>query len=473
MKRSGQANRRSVTQRAGQRIGTFFLVLILATWGAAIPRRVYAEQPTFDPPLGPELQRGLQRPAPPRTPEVLAAAATASGANTVLELPPTADTYVALGRPTQNFGGDTLFLGYNNVGDQFGTQRTFIRFDIAGNIPSVATIQSARLRLHLSFASPNADVPMNTLVQRVTSTWDETLLTWNNQPSGTDERPGVAVGNALDWVEWDVTDLVAGWSNGTFSNNGLLIIGDEQVQERERAFYARETTTTFFPRLVIDYTTPQDLEAPIVTVEPLPGYVSRSFTVAWRGSDPGGSGIAHYDVQYRVNGGDWVNWQTNVTTTAAEFPAGQNGQHLEFRARGVDRAGNVEGYGNPEAATVVDTEPPAAQVQALPTIVHTNTLTITWRGTDNGGSGIQYFDVRYRMNEGTWVAWQQQTITTTAVFTTATDALYDFEARAVDNRGQVEPFHNVSEARVIVDAFAPFVVPSSWLPFVSSETPTQ
>ena len=464
------------TPNTWRRLHIFSALLCGLLWlmpVASQPVAAQDAQPTADPKLEQELQRGLHRTAPYREPEVLASAAAVGAANTVLELPPMADTYVASGRPNQNFGADSLFLGYNNVGDRFGAERVLVRFDIAGNIPSGATINSAKLRLRVSLSSPNPDTAMNTQVGRPTSTWDETGVTWSNQPSITGQRSGTSVGSAQDWVEWDVTDFVRGWVNGNFSNNGLLIQGDEQVQERERIFYARETNTNFFPRLVVDYTTPQDKEPPIVTVDPLPNYVSRSFTVSWHGSDRGGSGIAHYDIQYRVNEGDWVNWLSNIISTTAEFSGGQNGQHLAFRARGVDKVGNIEAFGNPEASTIVDTDPPSVAMQPLPTIVHTNTLTITWSGNDNGGSGIQYFDVRYRVNSGDWTTWQQQTVATSAVFTATTDAIYQFEVRAVDNRGQVQEYTGTPQVTVIVDAVAPFIEPISWLPIVASVTPTE
>lgn len=441
--------------------------------GMNTPTYAQTIQPPIDPKLVAELQRHLHRTAPFREPEVLAAAAAVGTANTVLELPPVADTYVASGRPSQNFGADSLFLGYNNVGDRFEIERVLVRFDIANNLPPNATINSAKLRLHTSLANPSDDPAMSTQVGRATQAWDEAAVTWSNQPGITDQRVGTAVGNSQDWVEWDVTDFVRGWVASNFSNTGLWVLGDERVQERERVFYARETNTNFFPRLVIDYTTPQDREPPIVTVDPLPNYVSRSFTVSWHGNDRGGSGIDHYDIQYQVNGGSWVNWLSNVTNTAAEFSGGQNGQHIAFRARGVDKVGNSEAFGNPEASTTVDTDPPTVQLQALPTIVNTKTLTITWSGNDNGGSGIQYFDIRYRVNQGEWVSWQQQTIATSAVFTATIDAFYEFEVRAVDNRGQVQEYTGTPQLAVMVDAVAPFIVPGNWLPVVANPTTTQ
>lgn len=91
-------------------------------------------QDTDEPP------RETAREAPPRQPVVL----EQNGPNTILQLPPLADTYIASERPNQNFGSDALFLGFNLVGgDNYGAERMLLRFDIANNIPEGAVINSA------------------------------------------------------------------------------------------------------------------------------------------------------------------------------------------------------------------------------------------------------------------------------------------------------------------------------------------
>ncbi len=419
-----------------------------------------------------ELARGLQRTAPLRTPQVLEQDRLATGAlRTVVELPAIADSYIASARPNQNFGSDSLFLGYNFFGDNFGAQRLLVRFDIAGNLPENAIINDARLRLRLSFASPTNDAPMNTVLRRLASDWSETGVTWNSEPEWTAVDDRTRVGSAPDWYEWNVGPEVQLWVDGT-PNYGVEIIGDERVQQRERAFYSRETNTNFFPRLVVDYTVQTDRSPPSVTINPLPPLVGRNFTVSWSGTDPGGSGIAYYDVEYRINGGDWVAWLSEVTETSAEFSDGRNGQRLEFRVRGVDNAGNQEPFGDAEAATTVDTQPPTTQVNPLPAIVGVTSFTVSWAGTDSG-AGIQYYDVRFRVDRGEWQLWQQQTTATSALFTAPGDGLYEFEARAVDNRGQVEDFTGQPEASTIVDTQPPFVRPAFWLPvlFIEAAAP--
>jgi hypothetical protein len=416
---------------------------------------------------GPPSPRLREREAPTREPEILEQIITPEGpVNTVIKLPAEADAYIASEWSQQNFGTDALYLGYNLVGDpSFGAERMLLRFDVTGNIPRGAVVNDAQLRLHLSYSSPSDDAPMPTHLRQTLSAWEELTVTWNLEPTWGPVRAENEVGSAITWYEWDVTELVEEWVARTAEEHGVEILCDERVQQRERAFYSRETTNSLYPRLMVDYTDFNDTEAPTVTVDSLPTFVGRDFTVSWSGKDPGGSGIASYDVQYRVDGGDWVDWLVDVTFSSAVFAAGQDGKFYEFRARGEDRAGNVEQFGPSEASTTVDADPPATVVDSLPTITRTTTFTVSWTGEDEG-SGIHYYDTRYRFNRGTWVLWQDHTLVTATTFTAMKDGVYDFEARAVDEVGNREMFTAEPEASIIVDAEPPFVEPKEWLPLI-------
>ncbi|HBY99046.1 MAG TPA: hypothetical protein DEP84_34705 [Chloroflexi bacterium] len=393
---------------------------------------------------------------PERTPAVLSTQTLSPAeVRTVVEFAPSADTYIASNRPGSNFGSATgLFLGYNLVDSNYGAERTLLRFDALGTLPKGVIINSARLRLYLGNSNPPNDAPMGTVLRRLASSWTEGSVTWNTQPTWGGIRASTDVGSSLGWYEWDITDLVDDWIQGDQPNYGLEIIGDERVQQRERVFYARETSTALYPRLVVDYTA--DTLPPIVTVNPLPAYSPATFTVSWSGHDQGPAGIAYYDVQYRVDAGSWVSWLNQVTFTSAQF-TGQNGRVYQFRARGVDTAGNVEAFGDAEAQTTVDTIAPSVHVSPLPPVTNAPSFTVRWSGEDNpGGSGIQFYDVQYRIDGGPWVLWQRTTATS-ATFVPPASGRYEFEARGVDNASNYELFTFQPEARILVDRIAPTV----------------
>lgn len=409
-------------------------------------------------PVEPRPPRRLERAAPQRGPIVLERTETAGGVvHAIVHLPAEADTYVASGWPEQSFGLDPLYLGYDQMED-FAAQRVLLRFDIVNNIPGGAVINDARLRMHLNYSLPEDDAPMHTVGRQLFSPWAETTVMWGSLPTWGPVRTEARIGSDLLWYEWNVTGLVRDWASRDHENHGMEIVGDERVQQRERAFYARETTTSLYPHLIVDYTDYDDEVPPAVRVNPLPDYVVPDFSVSWTGDDHGGSGVTSYDVQYRVNGGEWIDWQTDVTYETAEFTGGEDGRTYEFRARGEDRARNVGRFGDAEASTTVDSEPPMSQVDALPSPISERVFTVSWNGHDHG-SGIWYFDLRYRLNGGDWVPWQQQTLASSATFVAMLDGTYDFEVRAVDRLGLEEAFTGSPEASTRVDARVPFGQP--------------
>ncbi len=441
-----------------------------------------------------------RQPAPDRQPTVLRRDAEPDGAlNTVVELPAIADAYIASGRPDDNKGSGPLYLGYSDDGsDSFGAQRILLRFNV-DSIPDTANINDARVRLYLFGARPSDDGDMRTVMRRLDSEWDEFLVTWNTEPAWAAVRDDTFVGSTPQFYEWEITDLVESWVAGEFPNYGIEIEGDERpAPARERYFRARNNDR-FFPRLIVDYDESSDERAPQVSVEPLAEFNDRSFEVEWGGDDVGSSGIDYYDVQYRVaaageedDDAGWVDWQFGTEETSEEFTEGQNGRRYEFRARGVDNAGNVEPFGDAEAATVVDTRAPVATITGPSGIIRNvsnddddgdgdiddnNTFRVTWEGLDSDGrsnnvrvegSGIDYYDVQYRINDGDWILWQNNTEANNAPFLPREDdAVYYFEARAVDRRGLAEPFRNVPEASVALDRQAPFIEPQLQLPIVA------
>lgn len=87
-----------------------------------------------------------------------------------------------------------------------------------------------------------------------------------------------------------------------------------------------------------------ETELPESVIEPLPPYLRHDapFTVHWAGSDPGGSEIVSYDVEFRLNSNEWLQWLTGYEGESAVFnPIGAAGTTYEFRSRATDQAGSV------------------------------------------------------------------------------------------------------------------------------------
>jgi hypothetical protein len=84
-----------------------------------------------------------------------------------------------------------------------------------------------------------------------------------------------------------------------------------------------------------------DAGPPTSSVSPLPGTESSAnFTVSWSGQDdPGGSGIASFDVFVSDNGGPFTPFLTGTTQTSATF-TGASGHRYTFFSVATDNVGN-------------------------------------------------------------------------------------------------------------------------------------
>jgi hypothetical protein len=180
-----------------------------------------------------------------------------------------ADASVRQGSATSNFGTAAT----NNIASGSGAnRRLYTRFDLSvcsPTIPSTATIRLAMLRVYLS-ALPSTCRTVD--VFRVTTTWTETGLTWNNQPFGTTtNNPASSLasdtfsvgtptgcGNRVAGYLTDatVTTDVAAWVAGSASNFGWMLRDDVEgaASTVTSTYSAKELgTVAQVPQLVVTY----------------------------------------------------------------------------------------------------------------------------------------------------------------------------------------------------------------------------
>jgi YVTN family beta-propeller protein len=89
---------------------------------------------------------------------------------------------------------------------------------------------------------------------------------------------------------------------------------------------------------------PGELVPPVSAMDPLVDMQPRAWwLVKWSGVDTG-SGIDHYELQYKAGvQGPWHYWRSNAMTQAL-FTEGVPGETYYFRVRAVDKLGNSEGF---------------------------------------------------------------------------------------------------------------------------------
>ena len=133
--------------------------------------------------------------------------------------------------------------------------RTFLKYDISG-IPIGAKIISAKMRVYDCFQNTNA-ASGTTNIARITTDWDDSSVSWNNQPSweGKYLADDVTPPGLNTWSDWDITSLVQLWVDGTYPNYGVYIVNNNEGDSKKNwkiynHFYSDES---YWSYLEIDY----------------------------------------------------------------------------------------------------------------------------------------------------------------------------------------------------------------------------
>jgi TGF-beta propeptide. len=164
-----------------------------------------------------------------------------------IELSSVKDAFVRSGIPTLNYGTEQLMVvGYRkDLGEKF---RSFIQFD-ANVIPVNASIKSAKLKLYNTSINTNEH---QIGVYTAAAPWDETGITWVNQPAIKDI---VAVQNIKEtgYTEIDVTEKVIEWYEGREANYGFIIKAMSESYAQSESFLTRESSINK-PIIEVKYT---------------------------------------------------------------------------------------------------------------------------------------------------------------------------------------------------------------------------
>ncbi|UCH78668.1 MAG: DNRLRE domain-containing protein [Candidatus Coatesbacteria bacterium] len=130
--------------------------------------------------------------------------------------------------------------------------RGLIEFSL-GSI-SGATIISAKLDLWIALPNPTN---YNFGVYRVTASWSETSVTWNNQPAHNATaydtiRISGSVGGPYTW---DVKNLVQQWASGTYPNYGLMVKRVDMNNPTNWPYFCSSdhSNSSYRPRLTVEY----------------------------------------------------------------------------------------------------------------------------------------------------------------------------------------------------------------------------
>lgn len=394
--------------------------------------------------------------------------------NATVQLPASQSAFISSGQPNSNFAGlSTVNLGWNQ--GTYDAMRVLVQFDL-GPLPSNAQINAATFYINQSLVNPSNDgSAMDFRAQFMQRSWNAGSVTWNNANYlGGDSLPLGSVPPVIGWVSGGATDVVKAWDSGR-SNYGLLITGDETPsRNRWRQFYSR-SIPQFAPYILVNYSANCDTAAPVSNMGALKSFELAEFLAKWSAFDPDqsgckASGVAWYNVRYRINSGSWTNWKNQTSSTQNYFKGwAPNGATVEFQVQAADRAGNL-GAWSPVVSTRVDSEPPVASVNPLPEFTVSPNFAVTWSGTDNL-SGIAHYNLQIRKNGGDWQTVLSETNATSYQVTgSQLGDTFEFRVQAVDTVGNTQPWSANAQATttifdkpiaVMADFDPPVVKPTS------------
>lgn len=170
-----------------------------------------------------------------------------------LSLLPFQDTYVSEWYNTENFGNNiALYISqYLQPGDDY---RSLLQFDLRA-IPAISTIEKAVLELTM-YRNETQDIPVTISVHRLLGSWNQFSVSWINQPPAykiPDATITIDNSTPLGKIYIDITELVKGWYDGSIPNNGLLLKGNEAMNDLIGFRSTRFEDSSTWPILHINY----------------------------------------------------------------------------------------------------------------------------------------------------------------------------------------------------------------------------
>lgn len=206
--------------------------------------------------------------------------------------------------------------------------RSLIQFDLSG-IPANAFINSATLSLYFNptseegkhYCFPHSN---SSYLERITSNWNETTVTWNNQPTTTSQNRvslGGTTSSTQSFTNINVKQLIIDSRNNPATSFGFMLRLQQEHKFKKLIFASSDNTTAAIrPKLTITYTVPAPINGghpmarldggqTITSLNIFPNPVSEIATIQL--PDEAGNGVAKVEV-FNILGKLCNGMETNV-----------------------------------------------------------------------------------------------------------------------------------------------------------------
>ncbi|PYG84993.1 hypothetical protein LY28_03351 [Ruminiclostridium sufflavum DSM 19573] len=165
------------------------------------------------------------------------------------------DVYIDSSRPDKNFSKSNVIWVGKKEDDTI--QRSLLKCDLSF-IPQGSKIISSNLNIYLDYDPSEMELEETITPYAITDSWEVSKVTWNNQPSVSNNIRGAATSLSIEgYYSFVITDFVERWVNRGYPNNGLELKADEVSIDNSKRFVSCDEKLidkqTFKPVFVIQY----------------------------------------------------------------------------------------------------------------------------------------------------------------------------------------------------------------------------
>jgi hypothetical protein len=162
-----------------------------------------------------------------------------------VQVTPTDDVYISQFFPNKNFGKlTTLLTGkYLQSNDAY---RSLLKFDLAGAVPPGSIILDAVLKL-LVYRKDKTNtqlLPQTVNVYANASNFSQSTVTWNNAPELNPTRYSINIedSDVNNFISIDITSIVISWFHNIVPNNGITLVGMDNIVDSIIGYRSTEWT---------------------------------------------------------------------------------------------------------------------------------------------------------------------------------------------------------------------------------------